>query len=167
MWAPAVRTSAGGTSGGVAVIAHEALGLSLPQGSSTGAIVPGRLVAALVEAPDFRPMVCFSAYMAVNQGLSRGNLEILAALGDAATRHAAYFLAGGDWNMGSQMLRYTSFIERTGGAFFDTGGVPTCVTSKSSSVIDFFVGSKELMHVVDKVSVCKSSRMAPHRPVTL
>ena len=52
--------------------------------------------------------------------------------------------------MGPQMLRSTNFLERAGGAIFDTGGVPTCVTSKSSSVIDFYVGSKELLHVVDK-----------------
>ena len=53
------------------------------------------------------------------------------------------------------------------GAVIASPREPTCITKRSRSVIDFFLGSRAIMDLVSSIRVDKSADLATHRPVVL
>ncbi len=86
----------GGASAGVAVLARDHLGLSLPPVGSEE-VIPARVAAAKVEAPGTRPFVALAAYLHDGEGLSKRNLEVLKGIGNfiSAQGEAVPFMIGG------------------------------------------------------------------------
>ncbi len=80
IWAAAVPGPQGGASGGAAVFVRTGLGLRYPPGM-THVWWPGRVVAAMVDAPGHRPLLVISCYLIHGIGPSEGNLQILADMG--------------------------------------------------------------------------------------
>jgi hypothetical protein len=93
---PAVPGPNGGLSAGTAVLARSHIGLGLPLvGAET--VVPGRAVAARIEAPGYRPMTVLSLYLHDGVGLDKTNLEVLRQVGAflAAQGDSQPFVVGG------------------------------------------------------------------------
>eukprot|EP00972_Heterocapsa_arctica_P076302 11256631-Heterocapsa_arctica.AAC.1 len=61
--------------------------------------VPGRMVAAKVEAPGHGAVMVVSIYMVAGNELGMENLEILEKLGRVLATRDCPFIVGGDFNM--------------------------------------------------------------------
>ncbi len=80
IWTAAVPGPHGGASGGAAILVKEGIGLRYPPGGSH-VWWPGRVVAAMIDAPGHRPLLVASCYLIHGIGPAAANLEILAAIG--------------------------------------------------------------------------------------
>ena len=165
LWAPAVLGPAGRPSGGVAILVNEQCGLFVPP-ASDHVLIPGRAAAGMVELPGLSPFMVVAVYFQVGLGLAGTNLDILQGIGECSERWGVPFLAGGDFNSGPRALMDSGFTLRAG-AVTASPREPTCITKRSRSVIDFFLGSRAIMDLVSSIRVDKSADLATHRPVIL
>ncbi len=83
VWSAAVPGPNGGASGGTAILARDYLGLRFPP-SGSHEWVPGRAVAAVLDAPEHRPMILVSTYFYHGVGPGAANLEMMATIGRKA-----------------------------------------------------------------------------------
>ncbi len=85
LWVDAEPGDGAGTRGGVTIFARDYLGLARPPWGDE-MVVPGRVAAAVVEAPGHRQLLLFSAYLRDGEGMSVANRAIMAAIGACVQR---------------------------------------------------------------------------------
>ncbi len=80
VWTSAEQGEGTGWRAGVCICARTPVALSLPRRGGSN-VCGARAVAAVAEAPGHRPIAVYSAYLRDGEGLSKGNLQILASIG--------------------------------------------------------------------------------------
>ncbi len=83
IWSAAQAGPNGGATGGVATFAREEFGLRYPPGGSHEWHL-GRVVAAVLDAPEHHPLLLVSSYLIHGIGPAAANLDILAKIGSRA-----------------------------------------------------------------------------------
>ena len=89
---------------------------------------------------------------------SRFNLWLLEALAAFCLGFNGPWIAMGDWNMEPSELAQTGWVSLVGGKVFAGG---------AGSLIDYFVVSAAIAHLVQQVKVIDESPQTPHWPVRL
>ncbi len=167
IWSAAVPGPCGGASGGTAIFARDFLGLRYPPGGSHE-WVPGRAVAAVLDAPAMRPILLVSCYLVHGIGPAPANLSILAEIGRrkrAAADEYEMFM-GGDVNMEPPDFAATGFAEQMDAAvLYPSTGRGTFRTARSASLIDYFVVSSRTAAAVQRVEAIEASGVKGHTPV--
>jgi exonuclease III len=166
LWTPAEFTENGGKSGGTAIFVNRAFGLDKPVGYDEN-LVPARLTGGIVEAPGHRPFLLMSVYLQVGVGLGTFNLNILQKCGQVVAEQGLQCIIAGDFNSGPAAVAASGFPLRAGLQIVAPRKVPTCVTSRSASIIDFYLISTQLAQACCEVEVNTETETAPHRPVIL
>ncbi len=151
--APALKGEGNGWRAGVAIFARTPLGLSMPR-VGPHVLIPGRAVAALVEAPGYRPCTFVSLYLEDGQGLSAANFAHLEAVGRciSAQGQGSSFVVGGDLQMDPSKIAAAGFAARTGAVLVasrDPRG--TCRSSRAVSELDYFFVQEDLAKGISNV----------------
>ncbi len=170
VWAPATRGPRGGWSAGTVILARSFIGLRHPDVGGR-VVTDARTVAAVVEAPSFRPFLAYCAYGWHGQGLSKANLGLCAAIGEhweSQGDPALQFLAAADWNLEPHDL------ERAGlaGAMEARIVCPatargTCRSRTKAAMYDYFVMSRPMSNVINQVRTLEATGIRTHAPVEL
>ncbi len=167
MWAPAIQGEGGGWSAGVCICARDPVSLLAPR--CGGSIVyEARAVAALAEAPGYRPTACYSVYLRDGEGLSEGNLAILAETGRHVLMQGegAPFVIGGDMQMSPQTAAVAGLGEKIHATLVASGCKRgTCRTAKGKSEIDYFYMEQGLARGIKEVATVEATRIRTHVPV--
>ncbi len=169
IWAPATHGPNGGAAAGVAIFARSYLGLRYP---THGPHVwhEAHAVAAVLEAPSFRPMILASVYLHNGQGPSRQNLEVLADVGAGFRSQGEgwQLVAGGDYNMDPEDLLTTGLDRELRTTLMcpptERG---TFRTAKAASTIDYYLVTDALAAAVAAVSTVEATNVRGHVPVAL
>ncbi len=167
--APAAQGEGGGWRGGVAIFARRHVAIAPPR---VGAyeLLPARAVAALVEAPGYRPLTAVSVYMEHGQGISEPNLARLEEVGaflEAQGEHVPFIL-GGDFQCDPSEVASLGFARRTGSSLVaarDPRG--TCRSTTAVTELDFFFVHNSLTAGLSSVRVVEGAGTTPHTPVRL
>jgi len=152
----------GGPAGGTAILAISTFGL-LPVESPL-ADHKAKFTTATVQACGLQPFTFFSVYLQVGLGVAGDNAKAMADIGTIADEQGKPFLATGDYNSGPAALRDSGFVARAGARTLHTTG-PTCITSRSKSIIDFAIASEPLANICSDIRTDLSGHIATHRPV--
>ncbi len=112
VWTAANPGPHGGASGGAAVFLRDHFGLRYPPGGSH-VLSPGRVVAAVADVPDHRPLLLVSMYLVHGVGAGSASLAILADTGRRIQSGAKGYevIVGGDFNMEPPELASTGFMD--------------------------------------------------------
>ncbi len=169
IWTAAVPGPQGGASGGAAILVREGIGLRYPPGGSH-VWWPGRVVAAMIDAPAHRPLLVVSSYLVHGVGPTAENLEILAAIGQRISTigHDHEFVIGGDMNMEPPDMAAVGFEQEVDAVIMSpvtTRG--TYRSSRASSLIDFFIVSNRTAAAVERVEVIEGTGAKGHVPIRL
>ncbi len=145
------------------------MSLSMPRVG--GAVVcEARVVSAVAEAPGYGPVAVYSAYLRDGEGLSRANLETLAALGKHVERLGPHmpFVIGGDFQMPPGKIAAAGLAERIR-AVIAASGHPkgTCRTKRGRSELDYFYVSNGLASGIHNIRTVESTCIRTHVPVRL
>ncbi len=169
VWAPAEEGEGGGWRAGVCICARSPVSLALPH--QGGAIVcAARVVAALFEAPGYRPTVAYSVYLKDGEGLSQRNLSTLAAMGQHIARQGADapFIAGGDMQMSPQTIAAAGLADKVHAVIVATGcRRGTCRTASGNSELDYFMVEQGLARGIHSVRTVEATCIRTHVPVRL
>ncbi len=170
VWAPAIPGPGGGWSAGTVVLARSYLGLRHPAVGDR-VVVPGRVAAAVLEAPSCRPIVAYSAYLRHGQQLGRENLDTLAEIGnhwEAQGDPNLLYMVAADFNMKPEVLQRARLAERIKGRLvFPSSWRGTCRTRTSAATYDYFLVSNPLAEIVDVVTTVEGSGIKTHTPTSL
>ncbi len=169
LWSPAAAGLGGGPSAGVAIPVRDYLGMRFPDVGGHE-WHPARAVAAVMEAPGFRPLLLSSIYLISGGGTDRGNLAILADVGAKYEAQGEGWLAimGGDFNVTPNAITDVGFDRQIDASvMYPLTERGTFRTSSSSSLIDFFLVSDRLAAAVDDVRTVEAARLKAHVPVRL
>ncbi len=171
VWAPATQGPRGGWSAGTVILARSFIGLRHPDHGSR-VVSEARAVAAVVEAPSFRPFMAYSVYCHDGQGLGRRNLELCAAIGEhweLQADAALQYLVAADWNMEPHVMGRAGLADAMGGGkIVCTEGLRgTCRTRSRAANYDYFLMSRPMAGVVEKVEVLEATGVRTHTPVLL
>ncbi len=167
---PALRGEGNGWRAGVAIFARAELGLSMPR-VGPHEVVLGRAVAALLEAPGYRPCTVVSLYLKDGDGLSAENYDYLEAVGRciAAQGEGAHFIIGGDMQMDPSAIAPAGFAAKTGSVLVasrDPRG--TCRSAKAATELDDdFIQEDLAKGIMDISAVNNNPITRPHVPVRL
>ena len=148
-------------SAGTAVAARRGIGIA----AHDDLVADGyqyRLHFAWVGAVMRGGLHCGSIYLRDSEGLSPSNLAILGAATAAICALRGPWILGGDWNMTPATLIASNWLSTVDGVIV-APELPTC----NSSVYDFFVISKSLVHAVAGGQRIEDAGLHPHWPVRL
>ncbi len=170
VWAPATKGARGGWSAGTVIMARSFIGLRHPDVGGR-VVAEARAVAAIVEAPSFRPFMAYCAYGHDGQGLSKANLTLCADVGqhwEAQGDPALQFLVAADRNLEPHDLGRAGLTEAMDAKLVCPATVRgTCRTRSRSSIHDYFVMSKPMSGVIDRIHVLEATGVRTHTPVEL
>ncbi len=169
VWTAAVQGPSGGASGGAAILVRDFLGTRYPPGSSHE-WVPGRVVAAVLDAPGHRPMMLVSTYLVHGVGPGPANLEILASVGQRvrALQGAFEVLIGGDINMEPPDFISTGIDTELNAVVLCPGTARgTFRAAGAASLLDYFVITGRLAAAVHSVEAVEATCVKGHTPVQL
>ena len=107
-----------------------------------------------------------STYLHSGKGLKQANLEILGAIAALQQKHQRHVVAAGDWQNKPMAIKSTDLLYR-GKLSIKAPDRATCIMKKSSSIIDYFMVSNNMVGRMGQVQVCPSSYIATHRPVSM
>ena len=166
IFAAANSAPGGGSSGGVAILVRNFLGLYIPRGGSV--LVPGRAVQGCVQIPGGQSLQVLSLYLHDTEGLSDRNLQLLADVGSNLDVCDMPFLVGADFNMQPDTLKSSLFASKLSANIVFPDAPGTCVGSGGQvRMYDYFVASSGLSKAVAKVSVDHGSDIKTHYPTTV
>ncbi len=169
IWAAAVEGPNGGASGGTAIFVRDYLGLRYPP-DGPHVWVPGRVVAAVLDVPEHRPMLVVSAYLIHGIGPAPANLDILSRMGQRirAVGEEYEVVVGGDFNMEPPDFMATDFhTEIDAEVLLPATERGTFRTARSATLIDFFVVTSRLAAAVRSVVTEEGTNVRGHTPVAL
>ncbi len=133
-------------------------------------IIPARAIAAVVEAPGYRPFTAVAAYLEHGKGVGAENMAHMQEIGlflDAQGDRVP-FVVGGDFQSDPEDAARMGFARRTGSSLVaarDPRG--TCRSPSSISEIDFFYVHDAMTAGLAEVAVVEGAGTAPHVPVRL
>ncbi len=170
VFAPALEGEGVGWRAGVAIFARAELGLSMPR-AGPHVIIPGRIVAALLEAPGYRPCTLVSMYLKDGVGLNAENYSYLEAAGKcvAAQGEGAPFIVGGDMQMDPSAMAAAGFAAKTGATLIATRDPRgTCRSARATSELDYYFIQEDLATGIKEVKAQNDRPMTkPHVPVRI
>ena len=109
------------SSGEVAILVRDYVGFGFRRlARGQFAMVPGRLIAAVVEAPGTKEFTVYSQYLYAGERLSKRNLEILSALGEHATAQGRPWLCGGDCQVSPNVVHGSDVLQMAGATVLHT-----------------------------------------------
>jgi len=164
--APSQQCGAGATSGGAVICVRDVFGLREAPGGKK-VLVDKRVVYGIADIPGWENLHLTEAYFVVGEGLREQNLGIMATIGKEIERCRPnkYFMAA-DFNMPPEAVKASGFPTRVGiQLFVPPAGSSTCVSPKSSSLIDYGGGSQPVSQSLETVKVLHGAGTRPHRPV--
>ena len=168
-WEPARVTGvhASAVSGGVCVLASVDMGLrQIADVSPRSADDAGRLLHAVVDHDVLGSFAIVAVYLRVGVGLNEDNFATLGAAAAMLEQTGLEGMIVGDFNLGPQSLQISG-VPRKAGLTVLAPTKPTCITSKSKSVIDYFVVADSLVRLVCEVVTVPCTAVAVHEPVRL
>ncbi len=179
LWVEVGPGEGAGTRGGVAIFARDYLGMARPPWGDE-MVVPGRVAAAVVEAPGHRQILMFSAYLRDGEGMSVANRAIMAAIGACVQRMghgsgdfearagAMPYLVGADFNSEPEDLVGTGMLDTIDAQIFAPATRRgTCRTATAGRTLDFFMLDAGLSRAVGEVATVEDGTLATHVPVRL
>eukprot|EP00972_Heterocapsa_arctica_P083475 12299765-Heterocapsa_arctica.AAC.1 len=104
----------------------------------------------IVDHPGLGPPLKGSLYLRAGTGLDAYSLGILADIGLALAKEALPAIIGGDFNAGPSALRGTGFPNQAGCVLVGPK-LATCITKKSSSIVDYFLVTNKLAAAVEAI----------------
>ena len=160
---PALAAQGKAVRAGTAIFARQTVGLAELKGV-LAEVVPGRLVVAVVALPNWPRILVGSIYLVAGAALQPANRQILAEWAKLTQRTSMPTLLACDFQMPAEALLRSGYAEKLGAQVVKPPkGVPTCVTSRGSSQIDYFITSLCLARARRGNKVI-SSFLATHRP---
>ncbi len=169
LFVPATPGEGDGWRGGVAIFARRGVGLSMPKVGHSE-LIPARAIAALVEAPGYRPFTAVSAYLEHGKGLGSANLAHLRDIGnflEAQGQHAP-FVVGGDFQCPPDQMANAGFARRTAASIVATCDPRgTCRSTTATTEIDYYVLHDAMTRGLQSVELVEGAGTAPHVPVRL
>ncbi len=166
---PAGTGNSSGTTAGVAIFARSYLGLSYPQVGGHE-VVPNRVVAAVLEAPECRPMTLYSCYLYDGKGITSPNASIFADIGKHIHGQGqdAQFIVGGDFQAEPKITANLGFAKEAGAVLCAAGSKRgTCRSRRSASEIDYFFVAEGMAKAIDTVRTLELGVTRPHVPVQI
>ena len=162
----AATLPSGQPSGGVAILLADradvgATDPALPVGDAAH-----RLLGLRIHVVGFDPFILVSAYFQANGGLGEVNRSLLATIAQWQELEQTAIIVGGDFNVKPDLVARSGFLDRAAMDLKAPAG-PTYRTSKSTSVIDYFMISKAVVHKIMGVQVLHEFPLRPHSPVQL
>ena len=160
-------THASSVSGGVCIIASMDLGLR-----QIAAVSPrptedaGRLLHAVVDHDVLGSLAIVAVYLRVGMGLHEENFMTLGVAAAMLEQTGFEGMMVGDFNLGPQSLQLSGIPRKAGLTVMAPTGA-TCITSKSRSVIDYFVMAPSLVRLAQSVETVPCATVAVHEPVRL
>ncbi len=133
-------------------------------------VVPHRACAARVEAPGCRPFVAYSLYLYDGKGLTKPNLDMLAAVGGHvdAQGDETQFVIGGDFQIEPSTIANAGFADSIDATLYASGDPRgTCRTARSKKELDYVFVSCGLGKAVNTISTINEGLTRPHVPVQL
>ncbi len=169
LWIPAEPGEGMGWRAGVCICARDPVVLLIPQ--CGGKLVhDARAIAALVEAPGYRRMLAYAAYLHDGDGLSARNMRILADIGEHIKGNGpdTPFIVAADFQVEPRALAAAGWAERLHATIVAAGcRRGTCRTPKGHSEIDFFVVDQGLARGIKEVNTVEATCIKTHVPVSL
>ncbi len=170
-WQPVILPAApgvgGGWRGGVAIFARKILGIAPPR-VGPYEVIPARAVAAIIEAPGYRPFTAIAAYLEHGKGLDDDNMAHLQEIGIFAEAQGdgVPFVVGADFQVDPSDMARMGFARKTNSSLVaarDPRG--TCRSPVSVSEIDYFFVHNSMSAGISDVAVVEGAGTAPHTPV--
>ena len=148
--------------GGTAVLALQGRGaVDFPVAESHRAHLDGRCTMAYVDVLGGLLLVSYYGRSGVPVA---GQIQTLAALGQAVRSSGLPFIIGGDWQISPEALMQTKFPHRLGAEIV----APESPTNlRSGSTLDFFLVSRQIRAAVGSVEARGDLYFSPHVPVVL
>ena len=168
LWAPALDTEAGDSSGGVAVLAKSNIMVTAPPGRSDHVLEPGRMVAAHVHYGVAGGLVVVAVYLRVGEGMSAENLAITWKLCEYLMElncKGYAWVVGGDFNMELSTLDAVGWLGKARG-YALVPAATTCRKTLPGTRIDYWLLSQVLAtRFEQKAVVDEEVTTYPHLPV--
>ena len=157
-----------GLSAGVAVGAKKHWGTCFLAGEKSTAVAEHHVYAMHWMALVKGGVDLLSVYLISGEGPSESNAAICNQVADKLLCLNRPFIIGGDWQMTSEQLESMGWVQRVGGVIVQPSSVtpPSCSSGKGR-MIDYFVVSKGLEHLVADCYVVQLATTTPHRPVRI
>ena len=155
---------------GVGVLARRPTGIGVPSDLQKDLSPPcaqGRLTAAWVDGILHGGILVLSIYLFDSEGLSDRNVELIEKAGQAVITHGGPWVIGGDFNMTPAELSGVHHLIRRMRGTVVAPNTPTCSTSSTGRVIDFFLVDERILGVVQGVFTDLDATSSPHSPVIL
>ncbi len=169
VWTSAEQGDGSGWRAGVCICARAPVYLSLPRRGGSN-VCGARAVAAMAEAPGHRPIAVYSAYLRDGEGLSAGNLEILASIGQHICLQGDEmpFILAADFQMAPEKVAAAGLADRIGAVICASGNRRgTCRTARGSSELDYFYVQRGLARAVASIATVEATCIRTHVPVRL
>jgi hypothetical protein len=167
VWAPATVGPKGGASAGTAIFVRNFVGIRHPE-RGPAEVERARITAAVIEPPDCRPFMAYSAYLHDGQGLSRPNLALIASIGShwqAQEDPSLQFVVAADFNMEPTTFAKAGLSNRLRGRLVVPQSLRgTCRTRTKSAVYDYFFMSTPMADMVAKVCTVEGTGVKTHAP---
>ena len=160
---PATQADQNAT-GGVLIATRGGIGVRYIDICWVQAPQPHRLVAAEIREQGREPFLLCSAYLKVKDGMSQLNVGIIASAMATACKNALPMVLAADFNNTPTAVDRSGVLD-TGGCWIMAPSGPTCITSKSSRCIDYFIASPAARLQIQHVAIYEGVTCNPHRPV--
>ena len=124
-----------------------------------------RILARHIHAMLKRGVTLVTVYLEPGLRASGLNLWLLEVLAACILCFDGFWIAMGDWNMEPKDLAQAGWLDTVSGKVAATSAA-TCA-GRAGAVLNFFVLSEAMAHLVQQVKVVDNSPTTPHSPVTL
>ncbi len=127
-------------------------------------------MAALVEAPGYRPFTAVSLYLRHGEGLSQDNLAMMQVVGASLESQGQHvpFVVGGDLQCDPSIMAAAGFAHRSGSTLVATRDPRgTCRSSTAATELDYYFVHDEMMVGMKAVTLVEGAGTTPHVPVRL
>ena len=109
-WGPATSTDKSGVSSGVLLACRSPAVAKQVAVQWLGREMNHRLVTAVCKLPGRSPVIVFSIYLRVSEGMTPTNLEIVASAVATADHHLLPCIILGDWNMTAKTIAGSGIV---------------------------------------------------------
>ena len=158
---PAVEGLGGGSSAGTAILWRSHLQAKRVC-MGTDAEREGRVTFTNLRLKGMDVLLA-SLYCWVGLGTGSANADLLAEVGETLHQQTAPWLIAADWNFEAEELRDTGWLTTYQGMVVEQPDVKvTCRSGGEGSLIDYFVASKKMVHLIEARGLDSGSPWSPH-----